>query len=94
MAIWIDRKKAAKRRRSPGVTPKSEQRAMGVQSQNVSDLRRKGERAVIHDEIFDGAAIKNIKAKAKKLKADAKSAEKQKVKDDHSKDFGADDESK
>lgn len=88
MAIWIDRKLAAKQRRSPGVTPESEVQAMRVQSTNLSDLRRSGEKVVHNDELFDEKAIKNIKTRIKKQKAEVRAAKEKAKATDHSKEFG------
>ena len=89
MARWIDRKKAASQRRSPGVTPESEVDAMRVQSRARQDALSHGEEVPHHDEMFDAKALKAVAKKVKKQRSAVKEAEKQAKADavDYSKDF-------
>jgi hypothetical protein len=52
MAIWINRKEAMKKRRAPGITPKSEIRAARVEYHNSMDLAPQDE-----TDTLDGKAL-------------------------------------
>jgi hypothetical protein len=89
MANWTDRSKAARAWNIPKPTSKEEAHVISVLEKERLDKARKGEKVVVGP-MFDDKAIKGIKAKVKKQKAEVKVAEKKAKAEavDYSKDFG------